>query len=57
MLTTGRQITEEEVRRYDEQPETKDSSRTDFLAQLRAKEAKDGKISQRDMMNHLSNNL
>lgn len=57
LLTIIQQITEEEVRRYDEEAEEKDSGRTDFLAQLRAKETKDGKISQRDMMNHLSNNL
>ncbi|ETN37470.1 uncharacterized protein HMPREF1541_07092 [Cyphellophora europaea CBS 101466] len=49
------QITEEEVQRYDN--ESKHDGRTDFLSQLRAKEAKDGKIPNRDMMNHLSNNL
>lgn len=54
MLIIG-QITEEEIRVYDQNPKT--GTRTDFLAQLRAKEAKDGNISDRDMLNHLSNNL
>ncbi|PCG88265.1 Cytochrome P450 [Penicillium occitanis (nom. inval.)] len=50
-------ITEEEVERYDNHVASKDAKRTDFLAQLRAKEKQSGKISQRDMINHLSNNL
>lgn len=56
-FTDGRltQITEAEVQRYES--EEKDAGRTDFLSQLRTKEAKDGKISPRDLMNHLSNNL
>ncbi len=49
------QITESEIERYDR--EEKGTGRTDFLAQLRAKEAKDGQISYRDMVNHLSNNM
>ncbi|CZR68485.1 related to pisatin demethylase cytochrome P450 [Phialocephala subalpina] len=48
-------ITEDEIERYDQ--EEKDTGRTDFLAQIRGKQAKDGSISQRDEMNHLSNNL
>ncbi|KIW85276.1 hypothetical protein Z517_00666 [Fonsecaea pedrosoi CBS 271.37] len=48
-------ITEEEIAGYDNQGEK--AGRTDFLAQLREKEAKDGKIPFRDMMNHLSNNI
>ncbi|KAL2835369.1 cytochrome P450 [Aspergillus pseudoustus] len=52
-------ITEEEVDRYENSVATVgvDSQRTDFLAQLREKEKRLGKISQRDMINHLSNNL
>lgn len=37
--------------------ENKDTKRVDFLAQLREKEKRSGKISHRDMINHLSNNL
>jgi len=50
-----RKITEDEIERYDR--EEKDTGRTDFLAQIRAKQIKDENISQRDEMNHLSNNL
>lgn len=35
----------------------KDTGRTDFLSHLRAKEANDGQISYRDIVNHLSNNM
>lgn len=49
------QITEAEIGRYDQ--EEKSTGRTDFLAQIRGKQTKDGSISQRDEMNHLSNNL
>ncbi|KIX08689.1 uncharacterized protein Z518_03346 [Rhinocladiella mackenziei CBS 650.93] len=49
------EITEDEIARYDS--EEKGAGRTDFLAQLRAKEAKDGQIPYRDMVNHLSNNI
>lgn len=42
--------------RYDRE-ERQDTGRTDFLAQLRAKEKKDGKMSDRDVVNHLSNNM
>ncbi|KAJ9606533.1 Cytochrome p-450 [Cladophialophora chaetospira] len=49
-------ITEDEIARYDDQQGEK-TGRTDFLAQLREKESKDGQIPYRDMMNHLSNNI
>lgn len=35
----------------------RDNSQTDFLTQLRAQDAKNGNISDKDIMNHLSNNL
>ncbi|GKZ18421.1 hypothetical protein AbraCBS73388_000991 [Aspergillus brasiliensis] len=50
-------ITEEEIDRYEHSGENRKAGRTDFLAQLRVKEERSGKISHRDMMNHLSNNL
>ncbi|EXJ66931.1 uncharacterized protein A1O5_10126 [Cladophialophora psammophila CBS 110553] len=50
-------VTEDEIVRYDTQGGGEKTGRTDFLAQLREKEAKDGKIPFRDMMNHLSNNI
>lgn len=43
------------MRRYDE--ESKGTERKDFLAQLREKQNSGGKISQRDIVNHVSNNL
>ncbi|KAF2018869.1 cytochrome P450 [Aaosphaeria arxii CBS 175.79] len=49
------QITEHEVRKYDDSERR--TARTDFLSQLRAKKEQSGKISPRDMVNHLSNNL
>ncbi|ETI22722.1 hypothetical protein G647_06798 [Cladophialophora carrionii CBS 160.54] len=49
-------ITEDEIARYDNQRGER-TGRTDFLAQLREKESKDGQIPHRDMMNHLANNL
>ena len=55
LLLTQTQFTEDEIARYDLQE--KQPGRTDMLAQIRAKEAKDGKLSHRDMVNHLSNNL
>jgi hypothetical protein len=51
----GEQITEDEIVRHDR--EEKQAGRTDFLSQLRAKEAKDGQLSHSDIMNHLSNNM
>ncbi|KAG4257724.1 hypothetical protein FPRO04_07945 [Fusarium proliferatum] len=48
-------ITEKELDKYDRSP--KGPSRTDFLSQLREKQDKTGKITHRDMINHLSNNL
>jgi hypothetical protein len=33
------------------------SGRTDFLAQLRVKQDKDGKMTDWDVRNHLSNNM
>ncbi|KLP13261.1 pisatin demethylase cytochrome P450 [Fusarium fujikuroi] len=48
-------ITEKELDKYDRSP--KESSRTDFLSQLREKQDKTGKVTHRDMINHLSNNL
>ncbi|KAJ9612104.1 hypothetical protein H2200_003701 [Cladophialophora chaetospira] len=50
-------ITEQEIARYNSEETAMKAGRTDFLAQLREKEAKDGQISFRDMMNHLSNNI
>ncbi|KAK7900757.1 Cytochrome p-450 [Exophiala xenobiotica] len=50
------QITEDEIVRYDTD-EKKQAGRTDFLAQLREKEAEGGQMTHRDMMNHLANNL
>ncbi|KAL2859238.1 cytochrome P450 [Aspergillus pseudodeflectus] len=50
-------ITEEEIDRYDHSVDNRKAGRKDFLAQLREKEERSGKISHRDMMNHLSNNL
>ncbi|CEJ53816.1 hypothetical protein PMG11_00157 [Penicillium brasilianum] len=57
--TLGRfmKITEEEIGRYENSAENRKAGRKDFLAQLREKEERSGKISHRDMMNHLSNNL
>ncbi|KAH6988450.1 cytochrome P450 [Ilyonectria destructans] len=49
------QITQAELDKYDNG--NQDTGRTDFLSQLREKQKKSGKISSRDMMNHLSNNL
>ncbi|KAK2051346.1 cytochrome P450 [Colletotrichum caudatum] len=54
-LNWMKKITEAELERYDNSP--KNDSRTDFLSQLREKQEKTGKISQRDMVNHLANNL
>ena len=51
-ILTEHQITEEEIMRYDLQE--KQSERTDFLAQLRSR---GDKMTQMDMLNHLSNNL
>ena len=51
-----RQVTEEEIDRYN-QEERRDTGRTDFLAQLRAREPKGGKLTDRDLVNHLSNNM
>jgi cytochrome P450 len=49
-------ITEEQIALYDEEEKTGD--RGDFLAWLRAEQAKNGnRMSRRDIMNHLSNNL
>ncbi|KAF5987957.1 cytochrome P450 monooxygenase [Fusarium bulbicola] len=48
-------ITEKELDKYDQS--SKEPSRTDFLSQLREKQDKTGKITHRDMINHLSNNL
>lgn len=50
-------MTEDEIQRYDGQEKGSAQGRTDFLAQLRAKEAQGGQISYRDMVNHLSNNM
>ncbi|OQV05155.1 hypothetical protein CLAIMM_09940 [Cladophialophora immunda] len=50
-------ITEDEIHRYDHEGRTSQAQRTDFLAQIRQKTEKDGKITQTDMVNHLSNNI
>ncbi|KAK5046898.1 hypothetical protein LTR84_007252 [Exophiala bonariae] len=50
-------ITEDEIERYDRQAKIQGMERTDFLAQLRTKDAQSGQISYRDMVNHLSNNI
>ncbi|KIX09126.1 uncharacterized protein Z518_00204 [Rhinocladiella mackenziei CBS 650.93] len=46
---------DKEIRRYDQ--EEKHDRRTDFLAQLRAKDNPDRVNFKRDLMNHLSNNI
>lgn len=56
VLTGLVQFTEDEIARHDVASKV-DTGRTDFLAQIRAKDAQTGQISQRDMVNHLSNNL
>ncbi|KAL6252615.1 hypothetical protein RBB50_000334 [Rhinocladiella similis] len=50
-------ITEDEIARYDRQLYDKESTRTDFLAQLRAKEEKTGRMPHADLVMHLSSNL
>jgi hypothetical protein len=50
------QITQECIDDYDRQPQ-KHGERPDFLAWLRSEETKGKPMSNRDMMNHLSNNL
>jgi hypothetical protein len=50
------QITQECIDDYDLQPQ-KHGERPDFLAWLRSEETKGKPMSNRDMMNHLSNNL
>ena len=47
------QVTEVEIARY-AQEEKHSTGRTDFLAQLKMKEAK---MSEHDLLNHLSNNM
>ena len=47
------QITVDEMARYDRE-DKHDNGRTDFLAQLRARESK---MSDGDVRNHLSNNM
>ncbi|KAJ5363950.1 cytochrome P450 [Penicillium cataractarum] len=55
-LRTMVQITQECIDDYDRQPQ-KHGERPDFLAWLRSEETKGKPMSNRDMMNHLSNNL
>jgi hypothetical protein len=50
------QITQECINEYDRQTQ-KHGERPDFLAWLRSEERKGKPMSNRDMMNHLSNNL
>lgn len=42
---------------YDSEPAEKHAGRPDFLAWLRGEETKGKPMSDRDMINHLSNNL
>lgn len=56
ILSHDFQVTEEQITAYD-QGEKTNVGRTDFLAQLRAKEAKDGKMGEKAIVNHLSNNM
>ncbi|PVH70745.1 cytochrome P450 [Cadophora sp. DSE1049] len=49
-------VTEDQITAYD-QEEKENTGRTDFLAQLREKEAKDGKIGEKAIVNHISNNI
>ncbi|KAJ5585632.1 cytochrome P450 [Penicillium hetheringtonii] len=55
-LRTMVQFTQECIDDYDRQPQAHDE-RPDFLAWLRGEETKGKPMSNRDMMNHLSNNL
>ncbi|KAJ5678742.1 cytochrome P450 [Penicillium macrosclerotiorum] len=56
-LRTMVQLTQDCIDDYDRQPAEKHRERPDFLAWLRSEEAKGKPVSDRDMMNHLSNNL
>jgi len=49
------QITADQITLYDN--DTEKHQRTDFLAQIRSKKDKSGRMTHRDEMNHLSNNL
>ncbi|KAI1502343.1 cytochrome P450 [Biscogniauxia marginata] len=49
------ETTAREIKKYGQ--EERQNSREDFLAQLRARESKDGPIPDRMMVNHLSNNI
>jgi hypothetical protein len=51
------QFTKECIDDYDREPAETHSSRPDFLAWLRAEAAKGKPMSDRDLINHLSNNL
>ncbi|KAJ5656902.1 cytochrome P450 [Penicillium longicatenatum] len=50
-------ITQNCIDDYDRQPAQQHSDRPDFLAWLRSEETKEKPMSNRDIMNHLSNNL
>lgn len=56
LMTELSKITQECIDDYDRQPQ-KHGERPDFLAWLRNEETKGKPMSNRDMMNHLSNNL
>jgi hypothetical protein len=51
------QITQECIDDYDKTPDKTHGQRPDFLAWLRSEESKGKPLSNRDMINHLSNNL
>ncbi|CAI7627401.1 unnamed protein product [Penicillium manginii] len=56
-LRTMVNITQECIDDYDKTPDKTHGQRPDFLAWLRSEESKGKPLSNRDMINHLSNNL
>lgn len=56
-LRTIVEFTEECINEYDRNADNNQNDRPDFLAWLRNEEAKGKPMSQRDFINHLSNNL
>ena len=56
-LSNWIQFTQKCIDDYDREPAQQHGDRPDFLSWLRNEEAKGKPMSNRDMMNHLSNNL
>ena len=52
-----RQITENEINRYDKESVETKKDRVDFLAQIREKGEKGSNVTYNDLVNHLSGNL